>query len=67
MDSGVLIAILLAVYLVTQVHLLRVDLFYAAFYFYLFIYCVFAVVGYVYFPELSMLISAYFGSEIEQQ
>jgi hypothetical protein len=64
-ESAYLLVLLCIVYVVAQTHLLRVDLFFAAAYFYLFIYLIFAITGYLFFPDLSILISAYFGEEPE--
>lgn len=65
MSSDFLILLFCLIYLAAQLHLFKVDVFFAAYYFYLFVYCIFAVVGYLYFPNLSSAISAYFGAEIE--
>lgn len=65
MDSGFLILTLCVLYGAAQIHLYKLDLFFAAVFFYLFIYCIFAVAGYVFLPHLSVSISAYFSKEIE--
>jgi hypothetical protein len=65
MITGLLLIAFCGVYLPTQIHLLKVDFLFAVAYFYLFVYGIFAIVGYIYFPDLSTLIYANFGSEIE--
>lgn len=43
------------------------DIFFATIYLFLFIYCIFALIGYVYIPELSMVWFAYFGTKFIEQ
>lgn len=64
MEPWVLIGILTVIFLVTERYIWKRDVLFAGVYFFLFIYTVFAQIGYAYFPELSMFIKAYFGPEI---
>lgn len=64
MEPGLLIAIFTVIFLVTGRYIWKRDVLFGVVYFFLFIYTVFAQIGYAYFPELSMFIQAYFGPEI---
>lgn len=51
-------------FLVTFIYIVSKDIFFGGVYFFLFLYTIFAQIGYVYFPQLSILIKAYFEIEI---
>jgi hypothetical protein len=63
-DPGYLIAFFSLFFIVSLIHIARVDVIYSGFYFFLFIYTIFAQIGYVYLPELSELLNAYYGIDI---
>lgn len=64
MGPGILIAVFSTIFLATGSYIWKRDVLFGGVYFFLFIYTVFAQIGYAYFPELSILIKAYFGPEI---
>ena len=49
--------------LITTTQLIRKDILVGGLYFFVFIYSIFAMLGYCFFPELSILVKAYFGKE----
>lgn len=48
----------------TGLKIVKKNILHGLLYFFLFIYSVFAQIGYCYFPELSVFINAYFGKEV---
>lgn len=64
MEPGFLIGIFVVIFLVTWRYIWKRDVLFGVVYFFLFIYTVFAQIGYAYFPELSVFIQAYFGPSI---
>ena len=64
MEPGFLIAIFSVIFLFTWQYIWRRDVLFGTLYFFLFVYAVFAEIGYAYFPELSISIKAYFEPEI---
>lgn len=64
MMFGVLIFCFSLIFLVTFISILKKDYFFAGFYFFLYVYTIFTQIGYVYFPALSDLLKANFGSEL---
>jgi hypothetical protein len=64
MTEAVAILIFVAVFIPTFLFIVRRDAFVGGVYLFLFIYTVFAQIGYAYFPDLSSLINAYFGSDV---
>jgi len=64
MEPGILIGIFTVIFLVTGYYIWRRDVLYGLVYLFLFIYIIFAQIGYAYFPALSELIRAYFGPDI---
>jgi hypothetical protein len=64
MEPGFLISIFTVIFLVTGYYIWRRDVLYGLVYLFLFIYVIFAQIGYAYFPALSELIRAYFGSDL---
>jgi hypothetical protein len=59
-----LLSLLILLGLIGSFYTFHKDRFFGTYYFFLFIYSVFPIVGYYYYPELSELISAYFGASI---
>lgn len=59
-----LIAATCIIGLLGSYNLFKADRIFGAYFFFLFIYGFFPLVGYQYFPELSVVINAYFGEEI---
>lgn len=53
-----------AVFLIGFSYIFKRERIFGVYYLFLFVYGIFAQVGYIYVPELSVLISAYFGAEI---
>ena len=51
-------------FLVSFAYIMKRDILYGGIYFFLYVYVIFASIGYSYFPEVSMVIKAYFGPEI---
>ena len=64
MEPGILIGIFAVIFIVTGYYIWTRDILYGFVYLFLFIYTVFAQIGYAYFPALSEWIKAYFGPEI---
>jgi len=60
----VALAAFAAFFVVTFAILFKRDIYVAGVYFFLFVYTIFAQIGYFYFPELSNNIEAYFGEDI---
>lgn len=54
-------------FLIFTVLLFRKERIYGFYFFFTFVYAIFSQVGYLYFPELSMYIRAYFGVEVWRQ
>lgn len=59
----ILLLIFVLYILITTIHLIRMDVLVGGVYFFLFIYSIFAMIGYCFYPELSILVKAYFGKE----
>lgn len=62
-DSFYLLVSFLLVYAVCFIYIIKNDIIFGSIYFFLFIYSIFALIGYSEFPQLSVLLSAYFGEE----
>ena len=62
--AATLLSILVFLGLFGFIYIFRRDRLFGIYYMFLFIYAFFPMVGYYYFPELSLLINAYFGEEI---
>jgi hypothetical protein len=62
--EGILLLLLFAVFVYGFVQQIKRDAFQAAFLFYLFVYAIFALLGYIYRPQISQSILAYFGPNI---
>ena len=59
-----MLALLIVLGLAGSFYTFNKDRIFGTFYFFLFVYGFFPIAGYYYFPELSQIISAYFGSDI---
>ena len=64
MEPGIMISVFTAIFLITGYYIWRRDVLYGLVYLFLFIYIIFAQIGYAYFPALSELIRAYFGPAV---
>ena len=64
MEPAGLIALFTAIFVVTFVYIWKRDVLFGGVYFFLYVYTIFAQIGYAYFPWLSSLIKAYFGPEV---
>ncbi len=64
MLEGATLLLLSIIYVFGLRSLLRRDMLFGGAYFYLYIYAIFALIGYIYRPEVSGAILAYFGPEI---
>ena len=64
MEPGILIAIFTVIFLVTGYYIWKRDVLYGLVYLFLFVYTIFAQIGYAYFPALSEFIRAYFGPDM---
>lgn len=64
MEPGILISIFTVIFFVTGYYIWRRDVLYGLVYLFLFVYIIFAQIGYAYFPALSELIKAYFGPDV---
>ena len=64
MEPGILIGAFTAVFVVTFRYIWKRHVLFGGFYVFLFIYAIFAEIGYAFFPEVSMLVRAYFGPEL---
>ncbi|MHB8473607.1 MAG: hypothetical protein ACYDC8_12350 [Gammaproteobacteria bacterium] len=64
MEPGILIGIFAVIFLVTGHYIWRRDVLFGFVYLFLFIYSIFAQIGYAYFPVVSELINAYFGPQV---
>lgn len=51
-------------FLITDFWIMRTDMFFGIFYLFVYLYGLPAQIGYWYFPELSQVLSAYFGEEL---
>jgi hypothetical protein len=63
MESILAYALLVMFFFSTFPLIWRRDIVFGGFYVFLFIYCAFAFAGYIYLPELSIAINAYFGPD----
>jgi len=63
-EAGFLIGVFTVIFFLTWRYIWKRDVFFGTVYIFLFIYTIFAQIGYVYFPGLSIFIKAYFGAEI---
>ena len=64
MEPLILIGIFTVIFLITGYYIWRRDSLYGLIYLFLFVYIIFAQIGYVYFPALSELMMAYFGQSV---
>ena len=62
-DSFYFLLLFLLVYAASFIYIIKTDIIYGSIYLFLFIYSIFALIGYSEFPQLSILLSAYFGEE----
>jgi hypothetical protein len=60
----VILALLILLGLIGSFYTFGKDRIFGTYYFFLFVYAVFPIAGYYYFPELSQLMSAYFGTDV---
>jgi hypothetical protein len=63
-NSEILIFVEFIVFLFGFVYIFKREKLLGVYYFFLFVYAIFAQIGYLYFPELSIFIKAYFGEGI---
>ena len=64
MEPGILIGIFTGIFIVTWSYIWKRDVLFGLVYLFLFIYIIFAQIGYAYFPALSGVIKAYFGPDL---
>jgi len=63
-EPGILIGIFTMIFFVTGYYIWKRDVLYGLVYLFLFMYIIFAQVGYAYFPALSELLKAYYGHNL---
>jgi len=61
---GLLILVFTALFIFTFIDIFKTDIFFGGVYFFLFVYTIFAQIGYVFFPALSDFWGVYFGPDI---